>query len=112
MLETFPTTNQAVSESFLKEMMLELKRDDAALNKQMSAIDGLVERVNHVENKMAEFSEAHNGLVDAHNHLEKDMTSLAAKLADLEDRNRRNNVKFRGIPEYVPPSELTLSNNL
>lgn len=41
-----------------------------------------------MENKMAEFTEAHNGLADAHNHLEDDLNSLTAKLADLEDRNR------------------------
>lgn len=55
---------------------------------------------------MGEFSGAHNGLVGAHNHLEDEVASLTAKLADLEDRNRRNNIKLRSIPESVPP-ELT-----
>lgn len=54
-----------------------------ALNKQMSALDEVGERVNHVENKMGEFSEAHNSLVDAHNHLEDELSSLATMLADL-----------------------------
>lgn len=72
----------------------------------MSAIDDLGEWVNHVEQKMGELSEAHNGLIDAHNHLGDDVSSLAAKLADLEDRNRMNNVRFRGVPESVPPTEL------
>lgn len=68
----------------------------------MSARDDLGDRVNHMENKMG----AHNGLVSAHNHLEDEVASLTAKLADLEDRNRRNNIKLRSIPESVPP-ELT-----
>lgn len=75
-------------------------------NKQMAAIDELGDRVNHVENKMEEFSAAHNGLVDTHNQLEADVTSLSEKLADLEKRNRRNNLKLIGIPESVTNAEL------
>lgn len=54
----------------------------------MAAIDDLGERVDDVENKMAEFSTAHNGLMDTHNQLNEVMKSIAVKLADLEDRNR------------------------
>lgn len=112
MLDSLPTVNQAASEPFIKEMMLALRSSiqqsfTEALNRQMTVIDDLGERVDHVENKMGEFSEAHNSLVDAHNHLEGELSSLVSKLADLEDRNRRNNIKFRGVPESVPPSELT-----
>lgn len=52
------------------------------------------------------FYTAHTGLVDAHNQLEEDMISITTKLADLEDKNRRNNVKLRGISESVSNSEL------
>lgn len=62
--------------------------------------------MDHAENKIAEFSEAHNGLVDAHNKLEDDFKKLATKLADIEDRNRRNNVKIRCIPESVTGPDL------
>lgn len=31
---------------------------------------------------------------------------MATKLADIEDRNRRNNIKIRGIPESVSGPEL------
>lgn len=75
---------------------------NSVLNKQMSVINDLGERV-----KIGEFSEAHNGLVDAHGLLDDEVTTLAAKLADLEDRNRRNNVKLRGVQESVQPSELS-----
>lgn len=72
----------------------------------MAALEEVGERVSHVENKMGEFSTAHNSLVDSHNQLEDELDALKAKLADLEDRNRRNNVKFRGIPESVTTAEL------
>lgn len=68
-----------------------------ALNTQRAAIDDLGECIDHAETKLAEYSIAHNTLVDAH-QLEDDMKSLAAKLADLEDRNMRNNIKLQGIP--------------
>lgn len=102
-LTTFPTTDQAVSESVLKEMMLALGSSiqqgfAAVLTKQTSVIE---------EAKMGEFAEAHNGLVDAHSHLEDDLASLTAKMADIEDRHRRNNVKFRDVPKSVPPSALS-----
>lgn len=71
-------------------------------------MDDLGERVDHIENKMAEFTTAHNGLVDAQNQLDDDFHSLSAKVADLEDRSRRNNIKFRGIPESVSNTDLTL----
>lgn len=102
--------SQAEFESFLKEMMLALRSTilqsfTATLNKQMAVIEDLDDRVNHVEIKMEKFSTAHNGLVDAHNQLE-DIKSLSAKLADLEDRNKKNNLKLRGIPESVLNAEL------
>lgn len=73
----------------------------------MSVLDGMGKRVSHVEDKMGEFSEAHNTQVDARNRLDEELHTLAAKLADLEDRNRRNNIKFRGVPKSIPTSELT-----
>lgn len=89
-LHNLPTINQAALEPFIKEMMLALRSSlqqsfTEALNRQMTVIDGLVEWVAHVENKMGEFSEAHNSLVDAHNNLKEDMATLANKLADLEE---------------------------
>lgn len=111
MLDTFPTSNQVVSDSVLKEMMLALRTSiqtsfASALNSQSASIDGLGNRVDHIEHKMGEFSNAHNELVDSHNQLEDEVATLTAKLADLEDRNRRNNIKLRGVPESVSQSEL------
>lgn len=110
-LGMIPTTDQAVSQSFLKDMMLALRLSihkslTTTLSSQKAAIDNLDDKVDHVENKMAEFSDAHNGLVDAHNKLEDDLQMLSAKVADIEDRNRRNNINIRGIPEAISNSDL------
>lgn len=47
-----------------------------------------------------------NELVDAHNERDDEISWLKAKVADLEDRSRWNNVKIRGIPESVTAPDL------
>lgn len=47
-----------------------------------------------------------NELVDAHNDKDGKIETLKNKMADLEDRTRRNNIKLRGVAESVPPSDL------
>lgn len=56
---------------------------------------------------MGRFLSAHNGLIDAHNQLEEEIKSILAQLADLEDSNRRNNIKLRGIPESISTPDMT-----
>lgn len=55
---------------------------------------------------MGDFAVAHNELVDAHNEAEDELLTIKSKLADLEDRSRRNNVKFRGVAETILSAEL------
>lgn len=79
-----------------KEMISEFKAD----------IQSLVSRTDHVEKKMAEFAKSHNTLLDSHSALEEEVARLSAKVVDLEDRSRRNNVRIRGIPESITPDSL------
>lgn len=69
-------------------------------------VDDNWERVHHVESKMGDFAVAHNELVDVHNGAEDELQAIKWKLAYLEYRSRRNNVKFCGVAETIPPSEL------
>lgn len=55
---------------------------------------------------MGEFASTINDLVDAQEKGEDDLEGIKAKLADMEDRSRRNNMKIRGIPESVQQGEL------
>lgn len=50
---------------------------------------------------MGEFASTINDLVDAQEENEDEMEGIRAKMADMEDRSRRNNMKIRGIPETV-----------
>lgn len=76
------------------------------MNKTNVEIDALGERVDYVESKMGDFSAVHNDLVDAHFELEEEIKHLKLKVADLEDRSRHNNIKFRGIPKNVKNADL------
>lgn len=101
-LHAFPTTGQPVIGSDLKEMLLTLK---SAIQHDMHEfmqnskreIDRMGERVEYIEEKMGDFTEAHNDLVDAHFELKDKIKQLKLKVADLEEGSRCNNAKFRGI---------------
>lgn len=55
---------------------------------------------------MGEFASSHNSLIDSHNEQSNEVDWLKAKVADLEDRSWRNNVKVRCIPEAIQPVQL------
>ncbi|CAH2219899.1 Hypothetical predicted protein [Pelobates cultripes] len=50
--------------------------------------------------------EAHNDLAEAHVALENKVRYLEGKITDNEERDRRNNIRIRGIPENVGPQDL------
>lgn len=107
----FPTQNQPVMDTTLKDMLVSLRStlhaDMLAFTQQfkteVAAVDS---RVTHIESKMGEFTSTFNDLVDAHNERDDEIHAIKTKLADLEDRSRRNNVKIRGIPELIKPPDL------
>lgn len=112
-LNSFPTSGQPILDTAVKEMLLSLRgslqHDMAVFMKQTQReLDYVGERVDHVENKMGEFTQAHNELVKAHNDLEEEFKAHKLKVANLEDRSRRNNIKFHRITESVKATELRL----
>lgn len=102
-LNAFPTSGQPILDTDLKDLILSLR---GALQQDMKCFiqqskketEAIGERVDYVEQKICDFTEAHNELVDAHFEMEEEIKRLKLKVADLEDRSRRNNIKFRGIP--------------
>lgn len=59
-----------------------------------------------LKNRWAPVTVTVNDLVDAHEHTRDEQQWVRAKMADLEDRSRRNNVKICGIPETILPADL------
>ena len=112
-LDSFPTSGKAMLDTDMKEMLKSLhgaiQHDMRAfMQKSKAEIGDLGERVDYIENKMTDFTDAHNELVDDHFALEEEVRQLKLKVSDLEDRSRRNNIKFRGIPENVKNNDLRI----
>lgn len=55
-------------------------------------------RVHYMEDKMKECTVTVNDLVDAYAEQKDDSMWIKAKLADLNDCSRCNNIKIRGVP--------------
>lgn len=98
-IETFPTQNQPVMDTVLKDMLMSLRstiQTDMAscMSRFTKDIQAIGDRVDHVEVKM--YAHTINDLVDAYEEKEGENEWIKAKLADLEARSR---LKIRGIPE-------------
>lgn len=107
----FPTTGKPVFDTTLKDMLVSLRSSMhtdmlQCVNNFKTEMGALGGRVNHIEEKMGDFASSHNTLIDAHIDHSEELTWLRSKVADLEDRSRRNNVKIRGVPETVLPTQL------
>lgn len=107
----FPTTGQPVSDTMLKDMLLSLRASLqvgilTCINQHIAEIQERGDWVDHVENSLTKFTENYNTLVDSHTAQTEDITWIKAKLADLEERSRRNNLKIRGIPELVQSAQI------
>lgn len=68
----FPTSNQPVMDSVLKDMLVSLRtaiHTDMVqlMNQCISEVNVVSERVSHIENKMGEFTDTFNDMVDAYN---------------------------------------------
>ncbi|KAG8579381.1 hypothetical protein GDO81_010854 [Engystomops pustulosus] len=92
----------------LAELQLNITKElQQSLHAVRAEISSLGERTSHIENKMTEITTAHNDMADVTISMEEQLQSMQAKLADMEDRSRRNNLRFRGVRESVKPDDLT-----
>lgn len=110
-IAAFPTSDRPVSDTVLKEMLLSLKLSlqadmTARINNCQREVQAIGGRVDHIEQKMGEYTSSFNTLVDAHNTQSEEIVWLKNKVADLEDRSRRNSIKIRGVPETIPATQL------
>lgn len=110
-IEEFPTTNQPVMDTVLKDMFMSLgsslQTDLASYMHRFSTeLQAVENRVEHIESKMGEFTTTINDLIDAHEGKDKDMEWVKANLANMKDRSRCNNMKIRGVPENVQQADL------
>lgn len=110
-IATFPTTNQPVVDTTLKDMLTTLHSSlhtdiSSMLSAFKSEMIHVHNRMDRIEHQMSAMTVTVNDLVDVHDHTRDEHRWIRAKMVDLEDRSRRNNVKIRGILEAVVPADL------
>lgn len=110
-LATLPASDQPASEHTLKLMLLSLQNDirnelRSSISMLHFRIDQVEDRTDDIEKQLTEHTVAYNEMADAHDKHAEEIQYLQAKVADLEDHSRRNNIKFRGVPESVKAPKL------
>lgn len=62
--------------------------------------------IDHVKQKMGEYTSSFNTIVDAHTAQGEELAWLKDKVADLDDRSRMNYIMIRIVPEIIPATHL------
>uniref|UniRef100_A0A8C5R7Q4 Uncharacterized protein n=1 Tax=Leptobrachium leishanense TaxID=445787 RepID=A0A8C5R7Q4_9ANUR len=102
-LMAFTARMENLFKEFSSSLSARLDTVSADIRKDIQEIG---DRTSHLENKMSEMADAHNAMAAAVESLESKLLQCTNKLADLEDRSRRHNLKIRGIPETIHPRDL------
>uniref|UniRef100_A0A8C5PBN0 Uncharacterized protein n=1 Tax=Leptobrachium leishanense TaxID=445787 RepID=A0A8C5PBN0_9ANUR len=100
-LMVFTTRMETLFKEFSSSLSARLDTMSADIRKDIQEIG---DRTSHLENKMSEMAD--NTMAAAVESLETKLLQCTNKLADLEDRSRRHNLKIRGIPETIHPRDL------
>lgn len=69
-------------------------------------IEALGDRMDHIENRMGDYVWAHSEVADAHDDSVEDIRNIKIKMAALEDHSHQDNVRFQGIAESAPATDL------
>ncbi|CAI9568732.1 unnamed protein product [Staurois parvus] len=76
----------------------ELHKSTNVLSQEIATLGS---RTDRLETEHDELSLAYGELSREHDHLQTAFSQLQAQVEDLDNRNRRNNLRVRGIPESV-----------
>ncbi|CAH2250625.1 Hypothetical predicted protein, partial [Pelobates cultripes] len=98
-----PVILQNMLDAQSHKLMAHFQTSISDLKKEIQAIG---DRTEHLENKVETHAAADNTMLTKIQQLEAHISSHDNKLADLEDRFRRNNLRLRGIPESVAVGDL------
>lgn len=102
-MASFPTIGQPVIDTTLKDMLLSLQSSlmtdlSSLFTKISTDMHVMDERVSHLEHSMEECTTTVNDLIKTYAEVKEEQSWVRAKLANLDDRSRRNNIKLRGVP--------------
>ncbi|CAH2220656.1 Hypothetical predicted protein [Pelobates cultripes] len=91
----------------IKDLRVDLKNDfKNDFDALYGAMEGINQRTEIIENRLHFQEQSHLDLVETVKELQKQVHQQAEKLAEAEDRSRRNNLRIRGIPDNIDSQEL------
>ncbi|CAH2313868.1 Hypothetical predicted protein [Pelobates cultripes] len=91
----------------LQELRSSMKEDlQLAVNDIRREVHEVGTRLNALEEKTDDLCQANDGILDKIRRMESEQVRLTAKLADLEDRSCRNNIRVRGVPESIAGPDI------
>lgn len=82
----------------LTKFQTELQKSTSTLSQEIAALGS---RTDLLENKHDELAITFNDLSREHDNLSSAFAQLQAHVEDLDNRNRRNNIRIRGAPETI-----------
>uniref|UniRef100_A0A8C5P9T8 Transposase element L1Md-A101/L1Md-A102/L1Md-A2 n=1 Tax=Leptobrachium leishanense TaxID=445787 RepID=A0A8C5P9T8_9ANUR len=103
-MEAFATRIEGLITSLSDRLTSRLDSVAADIKREIREIG---DRTDKLEEKMAEQAGAHNEMAGRVEDLEEQLKGALLKLADIEDRSRRHNLKIRGVPDSVTPQALS-----
>lgn len=108
---SFPTSDHPMSDTTMKSMLRSLRTSLQAdlfsyVHKIFAKVQDIGDKLDHVENKVEELTNMFNTIIDAHRDQRDDIAWLKNKIADLEEKSCRNNLKICSVPEAVTSSQL------
>ncbi|CAH2250563.1 Hypothetical predicted protein [Pelobates cultripes] len=99
--------SEAKMAAMLQKLRSSMKEDlQLAVDDIRREVHEVGTRLNALEEKTDDLCQANDGILDKIRQMESEQARLTAKLADLEDRSRRNNIRVRGVPESVAGSDI------
>lgn len=87
---------EAMYDRLASKFQQELQKTENSLSQEISALGS---RTDKLETKHDELTLAYNELSREHEALSSSFSLLQSQVEDLDNRNRRNNLRLRGIPE-------------
>ncbi|XP_073399288.1 uncharacterized protein [Dendrobates tinctorius] len=103
----FADSDKPISRSFIKSILSSalapLAKDLSTIKKDIQQIGSRVEELEEAQSKLSAFAgDLKPGLQQQEDHI----NSLYTAMEDIENRNRRNNLRVRGVPEATDREDV------
>lgn len=103
---TSPARVEEISAAVAEALATQFSAIREKLDEVQSSVEAYGKRLQEVEDRVGQVEDTTNTLQQTVESLRNQLRSQEAKIDDLENRSRRNNLRVMGIPESVLASDL------